>query len=239
MVDPFFRTATQGRDVAAGVGYDVGLRAHMQRVFNYMAGGLAITGLVSFLIGVSPALAGLVFGTPLKWLAILAPFAFLMYMNFKMATISSSRAQTLFWLFCGAMGLSMGTIFLVYTSASVARAFFITAAMFGTMSLWGYTTKADLSSLGSFMMMGVVGLMIASVINLFLGSAMMQWVVSVAGVAIFTGLTAYDVQNIKQMYAEGWGTEANNKMAVLGALRLYLNFINAFQFLLSLSGDRR
>ncbi len=238
MVDPFFRTTATGREAAVGVTYDAGLRAHMQRVFNYMAGGLAITGLVAFIVA-NTALAGIVFGTPLKWVAIFSPLVFMIYMNVKMMSISASKAQTLFWLFCGTMGLSMAAIFLVFTQASIARAFFITAATFGTMSLWGYTTKADLTKFGSFLVMGVVGLLIASLVNLFMGSAMLQWIVSVLGVAIFTGLTAYDVQNIKQMYAEGWGTEANNKMAVLGSLRLYLNFINAFQFLLSLMGDRR
>ncbi len=238
MVDPFFRSNVAGRETAAGVTFDAGLRAHMLRVFNYMAGGLAVTGLIAFIVA-NTALSGIIFGTPLKWVAIFSPLVFMIYMNVKMMSISAARAQTLFWLFCGTMGLSMGAIFMVFTEASIARAFFITAATFGTMSLWGYTTKADLSSLGSFLMMGVIGLLIASVINLFMGSAMLQWVVSVLGVAIFTGLTAYDVQNIKQMYAEGWGSEANNKMAVMGSLRLYLNFINAFQFLLSLMGERR
>lgn len=238
MVDPFFRSSASNSETAVGVSYDAGLRAHMQRVFNYMAGGLAITGLVAFIVA-NTALAGVIFGTPLKWVAILAPFAFIMYMNFKMETISAARAQTLFWLFCGTMGLSMAAIFMVFTGASIARVFFITSASFAAMSLWGYTTKADLSGFGSFLLMGVIGILIASVVNLFMASAMLHWVVSVLGVFIFTGLTAWDVQNIKQMYAAGWGTEANNKMAVLGALRLYLNFINAFQFLMNLMGERR
>lgn len=237
MVDPFFRSASASGTTEA-VRVDAGLRAHMQRVFNYMGGGLALTGLIAFIVA-NTALAGLIFGTPLKWVAMIAPFGFIFYMNFKMETMSASRAQTLFWLFCATMGLSMAAVFMVFTGASVARAFFITGATFGAMSLWGYTTKKDLSSLGAFLMMGVLGLFIASIVNLFMGSSMLQWIVSVAGVAIFTGLTAYDVQNIKYTYNHGWGSESNNKMAVLGALQLYLNFINAFQFLLSLIGDRR
>lgn len=237
MVDPFFRTAnvTGAADAAR---LDQGLRAHMVRVFNYMGGGLALTGLVAFIVA-NTSLAEIIFGSPLKWVAMFAPFGFIFYMNFKMQSISAARAQTLFWLFCGTMGLSMAAIFMVFTGASVARAFFITGATFGAMSLWGYTTKKDLSSLGSFLMMGVLGLFIAMIVNLFMGSSMLQWIVSVAGVAIFTGLTAYDVQNIKQNYNAGWGAEANNKLAVMGALGLYLNFINAFQFLLSLMGERR
>ncbi len=237
MVDPFFRTsATEVRDRAV---YDAGLRAHMQRVFNYMAGGLAITGLVAFLVAATPALAAFVFGTPFRWVAMLSPLAFIIFMNVKLHSWSAAKAQTVFWIFCGAMGLSMAALFMVFTGVSVARAFFITAATFGAMSLWGYTTKRDLTGFGAFLMMGVIGLLIAMVVNLFLASAMMHWVVSVIGVFVFTGLTAYDVQNIKLTYNQGWGEEANNKLAVTGALHLYLNFINAFQFLLSLTGDRR
>jgi len=237
MVDPFFRSPAT--TTTAGVSYDAGLRAHMLRVFNYMGGGLALTGLVAFFVANFPPLAAVVFGTPLKWVAVFAPLVFMIYMNVKFMDMSASKAQTIFWLFCATMGLSMAALFIMFTGASVARAFFITGATFGAMSLWGYTTRADLSGFGSFLMMGIIGLLIASVVNLFMGSAMMQWIVSVLGVFIFTGLTAYDVQNLKQMYAESWGTEANNKLAVMGALRLYLNFINAFQFILSLTGDRR
>ncbi|HBM90801.1 MAG TPA: hypothetical protein DD400_02855 [Rhodospirillaceae bacterium] len=236
MVDPFFRSPSVGATQAAVI--DEGLRAHMRRIFNYMGGGLAITGFIAYLVA-NTGLAEIIFGTPLKWVAMFAPFGFVLYMNFKMDKISASRAQTLFWLFCGAMGLSMAAIFMVFTGASVARAFFITAATFSTMSLWGYTTKKDLTNFGAFLMMGVFGLFIAMIVNLFMGSSMLQWIVSVAGVAIFTGLTAYDVQSLKQMYNDGCGSEANNKVAVMGALKLYLNFINAFQFLLTLTGDRR
>jgi len=237
MVDPILHAANVTRSAQAG-SVDMGLRVHMMRVFNYMGGGLALTGLVAFLVA-NTVLAEIIFGTPLKWLAMLAPFGLVIYMNMKMRSITAARAQTLFWIFCATMGLSMAAIFMVFTGASVARAFFITAATFGGMSLWGYTTKKDLTGFGSFLMMGVMGLFIAMIVNMFMGSDMMQWMVSVAGVVIFTGLTAYDVQSIKRNFSIGWGTEANNKLAVMGALQLYLNFINAFQFLLSLTGSRR
>jgi FtsH-binding integral membrane protein len=235
MANEFFRSGVAGVD---GTTFDAGLRAHMLRIFNYMAGGLAITGALAYIVA-NTALANIVFGTPLKWVVMLAPFAFIMFMNIKMQTMSASSLRALFWSFCGAMGLSMGAIFLVFTNDSIARAFFITAATFGAMSLWGYTTKRDLAGFGAFMMMGVFGLFIAMLVNLFLHSTGLQWVVSILGVAIFTGLTAFDVQRIKQNYAESWGDETNNKLAVFGALQLYLNFINAFQFLLQLTGTVR
>jgi len=237
MTDPF-NPASVARE-RAGVTFDAGLRAHMMRVFNYMGGGLAVTGIVAFVVASSPALADLIFGTPLKWIAILSPLAFVIYLNARLQAMSVAKAQTLFWLFCGVMGLSMAAIFMVFATESIARAFFITAASFGAMSLLGYITRVDLTGMGAFLLMGLMGLLIASVVNMFMMSSGLQWVVSVMGVIIFTGLTAYDVQRIKQTYAAGWGTEANNKMAVISALGLYLNFINAFQFILSLTGDRR
>jgi FtsH-binding integral membrane protein len=235
MADEIFRPVS---GVSGASAFDQGLRAHMQRVFNYMAGGLGLTGLVAFVVA-NTGLADIIFGSALKWVAMLLPFVFIMYMQVKIQSITAARAQTLFWLFCGTMGLSMAAIFIVFTGASVARAFFITAATFAAMSLYGYTTRRDLTSLGAFLMMGVLGLVIACAVNLFLHSVQMQWIVSVLGVVIFTVLTAYNVQNIKQTYAVGWGSEANSKLAVFGALQLYLNFINAFQFLLTLSGSRR
>jgi len=235
MSEEFSRTGIAGLD---RVSYDAGLRAHMLSVFNYMGGGLALTGLIAFVVA-NTALAGIIFGTPLKWVAMLAPLGFVMYMNVKMQTVSAGTLRTLFWCFCATMGLSMGAIFLVFTGASVARAFFITGATFGAMSLWGYTTKRDLTGFGAFLMMGVLGLMIASVVNMFMASSMLQWVVSIVGVGVFTGLTAFNVQQIKQTYSQGWGAEANDKLAVFGALQLYLNFINTFQFILELTGTTR
>jgi hypothetical protein len=235
MPDPFFRSGVAGID---RVTLDAGLRTHMQRVFGYMAGGLALTGLLAWIVA-HTALAAILFGSPLRWLIILAPLGFVMVMNFSMATISRTGLKTLFWLFCGTMGLSMGTIFLYFSDASIARAFFITAATFGAMSLWGYTTKANLAGFGAFLLMGVFGLVIASLVNLFLVSSQLQWMISIVGVVVFTGLTAWDVQRIKQTYASFYGEEANDKIAVFNALSLYLNFINAFQFMLSLTGSRR
>ncbi len=235
MTDPFFRTGVAGLD---RVTFDAGLRVHMQRIFGNMAGGLALTGIVAWIVA-HTALAQILFGSPLRWLIAFAPLGFIAVMNFRMNAISVGGLRMLFWSFCGTMGLSMGAIFIAYTDVSVARAFFTTAATFGAMSLWGYTTKADLSGMGAFLMMGVFGILIASLVNIFVASPMMQWMVSVAGVAIFTGLTAWDVQRIKQTYAESYGVEANDKLAVFNALGLYLNFVNAFQFLLSLTGDRR
>jgi uncharacterized protein len=227
-----------GISSVAGTSYDVGLRAHMQRVFGYMGGGLALTGLLAWMVANAP-LAGVIFGTPLKYLVMLAPLGFVMFMNIKMQSLSAATLRTLFWSFCATMGLSMGAIFLVFTNESIARAFFITATTFGAMSLWGYTTKRDLTGFGSFLMMGIFGLMIAMVVNLFLASSMLQWMSSIIGVFIFTGLTAWDTQRIKEMYSANWGREANDKLAVFGALSLYLDFINAFQFLLQLTGQTR
>ncbi len=235
MAQDYFRSSITA---ASGTSFDAGLRAHMQRIFNYMAAGLALTGAIAFFVANTP-LAAIIYGTPLKWLAMLSPFAFFMYLNFKMQSISVGKARALFWAFCATMGLSMGVIFLVFTQASIARAFFITAATFASMSLYGYTTKRDLTSMGAFLMMGMFGLFIAFVVNLFFASSMLHWIVSVLGVAIFTGLTAYDVQLIKQNYSDAWGTDTNDKLAVFGALALYLNFINAFRFLLNLMGNSR
>ncbi len=235
MTEPFFRSHVAGLD---GVTFDAGLRSFMQRIFSYMGGGLALTGVLAWIVA-NTALAGILFGSPLKYVLMLAPLGFIMVMSFRMNTITVSGLRSLFWLFCGTMGLSMGSIFLYYTQTSVARAFFITAGTFGAMSLWGYTTKKNLADMGSLLIMGAVGIFIAMLVNMFLASSTLQWVISVMGVGIFTGLTAWDVQRLKQTYAEGVGAESNDKLAIFGALTLYLNFINAFQFLLQLMGDRR
>jgi FtsH-binding integral membrane protein len=235
-MDENFNTA--GISSVAGTSYDAGLRAHMQRVYNYMAGGLALTGLLAWVVA-NTALAGVIFGTPLRWLIILAPLGFVMFMQIKMQSLSAGALRGIFWAFCSTMGLSMGALFLIFTNESIARTFFITAATFGSMSLWGYTTKRDLTGFGSFLMMGVLGLFIAMAVNIFMHSPMLQWVSSVVGVAIFTGLAAWDTQRIKETYSAGWGSEANDKLAVFGALSLYMDFINAFQFLLQLTGQTR
>ena len=218
--------------------FDEGLRQHMLRIYNYMGLGLVVTGLVAFIVGTTPALYVPIFQSPLKWVVMLAPLAFVLLFSFKMQTISASGAQMLFWAFCGVMGLSMASIFLVFTGSSIARTFFIAAAMFGGMSLYGYTTKRDLSKIGSFLIMGLIGVVIASLVNLFLASSALQFAISVIGIVVFVGLTAYDTQQIKEEYAENAGHEALQKMAVFGAFNLYLNFINIFTLLLNFTGER-
>ena len=181
---------------------DEGLRSYMLQVYNYMGLGLAITGVVAFLVAATPALYEPIFTTPLKWVVMLAPLGFVFFLGAKIQTMSVSAAQLTFWAFAAVMGLSMASIFLVFTGASIARVFFITAAMFGAMSLYGYTTKRDLSGWGSFLFMGLIGIIIAALVNIFLASAALQFAVSVIGVLVFTGLTAYDTQRIKEMYYE-------------------------------------
>lgn len=229
-----------GRPAAATSGaiFDEGLRQHMLRVYNYMGLGLVITGVVAFLVGSTPALYVPIFSSPLKWVVMFAPLAFVMFISFKINTLSASAAQAMFWAFCAVMGLSMASIFLTFTGSSIARTFFIAAAMFGVMSLYGYTSKANLSKFGSFLIMGLIGVVIASIVNIFLGSSLLQFAVSIIGILVFLGLTAWDTQTIKEQYAEHNGSEGNQKLAVMGALSLYLSFINIFQLLLSLTGQQ-
>lgn len=223
---------------ATGVQFDEGLRQHMLRIYNYMAIGLVVTGLVAYFVGTTPSLYVPIFSSPLKWVVMLAPLGFVMFMSFKIQSISAGTAQAMFWGLCAVMGLSLASVFLVFTGTSIARTFFIAAAMFGATSLYGYTTKRDLTKFGSFLMMGLIGVIIASVVNIFLGSSLLQFAVSVIGVVVFLGLTAFDTQSIKEQYAENAGAETTQKLAVMGALSLYLNFINIFQLLLSLTGQR-
>ena len=231
---------------------DEGLRAYMLKVYNYMATGVLLTGivaLISFNISVVTDASGAIvsfteFGNTLffsgfKWLVMLAPLGIVFYMSFGINKMSSSKAQTVFWIFAALMGLSLSWILLVYTGKSVARVFFITSATFGAMSLYGYTTKRDLTKLGSFLMMGLIGIIGASLINIFMKSSMMYFVISILGVLIFVGLTAYDTQKIKNMYVESDSGELIGKKAVMGALTLYLDFINLFIMLLRLFGQRR
>ena len=218
---------------------DEGLRSYMLQVYNYMGLGLAITGVVAFLVAATPALYEPIFTTPLKWVVMLAPLGFVFFLGAKIQTMSVSAAQLTFWAFAAVMGLSMASIFLVFTGASIARVFFITAAMFGAMSLYGYTTKRDLSGWGSFLFMGLIGIIIAALVNIFLASAALQFAVSVIGVLVFTGLTAYDTQRIKEMYYELDAADVATRTAIMGALSLYLNFINMFMLLLNLFGTTR
>jgi len=217
---------------------DVGLRQYMLRVYNYMTGGLAVTGIVAYLVSNSPALLQAIYGTPLQWVVILAPVGFVLFFSFRLQKMSVPAAQAVFWAFAAVMGLSLASVFLIYTGASIARVFFITAATFAGMSLYGYTTSRDLSGFGSFLFMGLIGIILAMLVNLFLASSALDFAISVIGVLVFTGLTAYDTQRIKEMYIESDGTAVMTKKAILGALSLYLDFINLFLMLLRLLGSR-
>ncbi|HXP97021.1 MAG TPA: Bax inhibitor-1/YccA family protein [Telmatospirillum sp.] len=238
-------TWTRGQAEAAQI--DVGLRQYMLRVYNYMASGLALTGLVAALVAGTPALNQLFFQaglrgaspTGLGWLVIIAPIGLVFAISFGIARMRASTAQGLFWLYAGLMGVSLSSIFLVYTGASITRVFFITSASFAGLSLYGYTTKRNLSAFGTFLVMGLWGLMIAMLVNMFLASSALQFVISVAGVGIFAGLTAWDTQKIKEMYWGADDSETAGKKAIMGALTLYLDFINLFLMLLRLFGDRR
>lgn len=243
-VDPRF-----GRGAAAGAArtgtvadYDAGLRSHMLSVYNYMTSGVLLTGLVAIgmnMTGAVDALRSPAGGlSGLGWIAALAPLGFVLMLSFRYQKMSESAVQGLFWAFAALMGVSMSTIFLVYTSTSIATTFFATAAAFAGLSLYGYTTKRDLSKLGTFLVMGLVGILVAMVLNIFLGSGTLALVISILGVLIFAGLTAADTQKIKQTYDYVAGTDMQGKAAIMGALTLYLDFINLFQFLLSFLGQR-
>ena len=237
--DPRVRSADPA--IAVGVpqvARDAGLRSYMLRVYNYMASGVLLTGIVAMLFANS-GMAAQVMATPLRWLIIFAPLAFVFGMSFGVNRMQTSTLQALFWGFAVAMGLSMSTIFLVYTGTSIAQTFFAVSGAFLGLSLYGYTTKKDLSGFGTFLIMGVVGLLIAMVINMFVQSTAMMFAISAIGVLLFAGLTAYDTQKIKSMYAHIAGTDMMGKAAIMSALTLYLDFINMFQFMLSFMGDRR
>ena len=227
------------RAEAQAADIDVGLRQYMLQVYNYMASGIALTGIVAYLTATTPAFYNAIFGTPLMWVVMLAPIGFALFFGMRIQHMKASTAQALFWVFAAVMGLSLATVFVVFTGESVARVFFITAATFGAMSLYGYTTKRDLSGMGSFLMMGLIGVVIASLVNMFIGSTALQFAISVIGVLVFVGLTAYDTQQIKEMYAEGDDDEIYKKKSIMGALRLYLDFINLFVLLMQLFGQRR
>jgi FtsH-binding integral membrane protein len=245
------RTAWGTTATRTQVEVDQGLRAFMLGVYNHMVLGLGITGLVALgtymlatTTGVNGRIALTPFGqaiyvSPLKWLVILAPLAFVFFMSFRMEQMTSATARTVFLVFAGVMGLSLSSIFVVFTGQSITQVFFITAAAFGALSLYGYTTKRSLSAMGSFLIMGLFGLIIASLVNLFMQSSALAFAVSVIGVLVFAGLTAWDTQRLKEMYIYGnMDGETASKASIFGALSLYLNFINMFQMLLSLFGQR-
>lgn len=227
------------RTEAAQADIDVGLRQYMLRVYNYMASGLALTGLIAAFVASQPALYEPIFTTPLRWVVMLAPIGVVFFLSFRVHTMSAAAAQAAFWAYAALNGLSFSIIFMAYTGTSVARVFFITAATFAAMSLYGYTTKKDLAGWGTFLFAGLIGILIAGVVNIFLASSALHFAISVIGVVVFVGLTAYDTQQIKEMYYEGDGHEIAAKKSIMGALRLYLDFINIFIMLMQLLGDRK
>jgi FtsH-binding integral membrane protein len=242
----FDRPSVAGRAGTTAVAVDEGLRSYMLRVYNYMGLGLVLTGLVAWFSAQAAISDGaltpwgqLLFQSPLQWVVMLAPLAFVLVLSFGINKLSYGAAQAVFWAFAVAMGASLASIFLVFTGASIARVFFITAGTFGAMSLYGYTTKTDLSKFGSFLMMGLIGIIIASLVNIFIGSTALQFAISVIGVLVFVGLTAYDTQRIKEIYMETDDAQTMGKKALMGALSLYLDFINLFMLLMQLFGQRR
>lgn len=237
---------SQNESVITGARADIdeGLRAHMVRVYNAMSVGLGVTGIVAAAVAyfatVSVEFRNAMFGSPLFYVFAFAPLAFLWFgMGPRaMVTKTANQLRGRFYLFASLMGVSMASLFLVFTGESIVRVFFITAATFLAMSLWGYTTKKDLTTMGSFLFMGLIGIVIASIVNIFIGSAMIHWVTSVLGVIIFTGMTAWDTQRIKESYMLSRGDDENAKVAIMGALSLYLNFVLLFQSLLNILGQR-
>jgi len=246
----FDRPTIAARPGTAAV-VDAGLRSYMLRVYNYMGIGLVVTGLVAYftyansfieesgrIVGLT-GLGAALYDSPLKWVVMLAPLAFVLVLSFGITKLSVPVTQLLFWAFAAVMGLSLSSIFAVYTGGSIAKVFFISAATFGAMSLYGYTTKRDLTQIGSFLMMGLIGIVIASIVNIFLASSALSYAISIVGVLVFVGLTAWDTQKIKESYNDGFGAEVLAKGAIMGALSLYLDFINLFLMLLRLFGNQR
>lgn len=237
-----YQTRSTPAGVHAGAVIDQGLRSYMLKVYNLMAIGLAITGVAAYgtyMAAVSnPAFAQLLFASPLRWVIMLAPLAMVFFLSFRINSMSVGAAQTAFWVYAGLMGLSLSSIFMVYTGQSIVQTFFVTAASFGALSLFGYTTKRDLSAFGSFLIMGLFGLIIASLVNIFLASSALNFAISAIGVLLFAGLTAWDTQKIKEMYFEADGADVAGRKAIMGALSLYLDFINLFLFLLRFLGNR-
>ena len=232
------RTQRMNPSQAYDASLDAGLRSYMLGVYNYMAAGVAITGLMAYVVSTQPALMQTLFGSGLSFVVMLAPLGFVLALSFGINKMSAATAQIVFWAFAAVMGVSLSTIFITYTDSSIARVFFISAGAFAGLSLFGYTTKKDLTGMGSFLMMGLIGIILASIVNMFLESSAMQFMISVIGVLVFAGLTAYDTQRIKSSFYEGDSGETASKKSLMGALSLYLNFINMFLMLLHLFGNR-
>ncbi len=245
MADPFDSRVTTQRPSLEGVqqrsevAFDAGLRSHMLKVYNYMASGVFLTGIVAMMFARTELAQDLMInGGILSYAIIFSPLIMIFVMSFGVNKMSTGTLHTLFWAFCVLMGLSMSRIFMIFSGESIAQTFFATTAAFAGLSLYGYTTKRDLSGFGTFLIMGLVGLIVASIVNMFLQSSTMGWVISSAGVLIFAGLTAYDTQKIKSTYFQLAGTNMLGKAAIMGALSLYLDFVNMFQFLLSFLGSQ-
>jgi FtsH-binding integral membrane protein len=245
--DPFATTQAYSQPQAA-TGFDAGLRSYMLRIYNYMASALALTGIVAMLAAGSPAFMQAMYNVQgnhvglsgLGWLVMLAPVGLVMWLSFGLQSLSVRATQAIYWAYAVLIGLSLSSIFLAYTGTSIARAFFVTAGTFGAMSLYGYTTKKDLTRMGSFLIMGLFGIIIASIVNVFLHSSGLNFALSIMGVGIFIGLTAYDTQKLRDMYYQmGGGGDMAAKMSIMGALRLYLDFINIFLYMLRFMGDQR
>ena len=241
-----YQSRAIGAGAQADASIDQGLRAYMIRVYKLMGLGLLITGLAAwgaFQMAVTgdgqlTAFGQLIYTSAFRWVVILAPLAAVFFLSFRIQSMSVAAAQTTFWVYAGLVGLSLSTIFLVYTGTSITQTFFATAAAFGALSLYGYTTKRDMTGMGTFLFMGVIGLIIAMVVNIFLASPALQFAISAIGVLVFAGLTAYDTQKIKEMYYEGDEVLVAGRKAIMGALTLYLDFINLFTFLLQVLGNR-
>jgi len=228
----------QRAGTAARADIDEGLRAFMLKIYNYMCLALGVTGAVAMFTASSETMMQAIFTTPLAYVVMFSPLAFILVLSFGINKLSTGAVQAIFWAFAATMGLSMASIFMVYTDASIAKVFFITASVFAAMSLYGYTTKRDLTGIGSFLFMGLIGIVIASIVNIFLQSSMMQFIISVVGVLVFVGLTAYDTQNIRNEYDASDSGDVAEKKSIHGALRLYLDFINLFIMMLHLFGNR-
>lgn len=245
--DPFAQTTAYAQPQAAAT-YDVGLRGYMLKIYNYMASALALTGIVALFAASSEGFQSLMYSagangqvgiSGLGYLIMFAPLGLVLWLSFGLHRMSVATAQAIYWAYAALLGLSLSSIFLVYTGESIARTFFVTAGTFGAMSLYGYTTKKDLTGFGSFLIMGVIGLILASLVNMFMQSSGLTFAISVLGVLIFTGLTAYDTQKLKNMYYQIGGGDTLAKATIMGALNLYMDFINIFIYLLRFMGDRR
>jgi FtsH-binding integral membrane protein len=248
MANQDFGSFNRAGTITDQAAFDVGLRAHMVRVYNYMASGLALSGIVAFAVFNFGEVASLFFQVErgfvvgmnmLGWVAIFAPLGLLLLVSFRAQSMSVGAVQAVYWAVTALMGVSLSLLLFRYTGASVARTFFVTAAAFGALSLYGYTTKRDLTAMGKFLFMGLIGLILAGLVNMIWPSGTMSFIISAAGVLIFSGLIAYDTQKIKEQYAGAWGTDTAEKVAIFGALSLYLDFVNLFQFLMMFLGQRR